>query len=386
MTPDQPAVAALVERQASLANVVKASEEDLQWLYPGRSVEDSLAAWAALGPRFCVATLGERGALAILDGERIEVPAPRIDVVDTVGAGDSFMSALLSAMDHDSALGAGARAARAARRSSGWLRFAAAASAITCTRKGSDPPTRAEVEAALEGLKRRRHWTLSERSERCGRRVTGLQRWANEGRTERMATTDAAAGKRRPRPLSPHLGIYKLTMTMAMSIAHRITGAGLYVGVLLLAWFLIAASTDAASFGAFSAFIESIIGRLVLFGFTWALVSPPDRRNSAFPVGRRLRHGRAHARSACLGDADRRFRADDRRMGDRLRGEIREPRHGQRLRRLAYAPRAGPLSRRRAQRHGRSAAHARDLAGADSADALFRLARCSICCTWTTTA
>jgi succinate dehydrogenase / fumarate reductase, cytochrome b subunit len=86
-----------------------------------------------------------------------------------------------------------------------------------------------------------------------------------------MATSDAAPAKSRPRPLSPHIGIYKFTMTMAMSIAHRITGIGLYVGVLLLAWFLIAASTDAAAFGVFSAFIESIIGRLVLFGFTWAL-------------------------------------------------------------------------------------------------------------------
>jgi len=86
-----------------------------------------------------------------------------------------------------------------------------------------------------------------------------------------MATSDAALAKSRPRPLSPHIGIYKFTMTMAMSIAHRITGIGLYVGVLVLAWFLIAASTDAAAFGVFSAFIESIIGRLVLFGFTWAL-------------------------------------------------------------------------------------------------------------------
>jgi|SRR5271165_6151198 len=86
-----------------------------------------------------------------------------------------------------------------------------------------------------------------------------------------MASTDAAAGKRRPRPLSPHLGIYKLTMTMAMSIAHRISGAALYVGVLLLAWFLIAASADAATFAVFSEFIGSLIGRLVLFGFSWAL-------------------------------------------------------------------------------------------------------------------
>src|SRR5208282_6474581 len=86
-----------------------------------------------------------------------------------------------------------------------------------------------------------------------------------------MATTDAAAGKRRPRPLSPHLGIYKLTMTMAMSIAHRISGGALYIGVLLLAWFLIAASADAATFAVFSEFIESFIGRLILFAFSWAL-------------------------------------------------------------------------------------------------------------------
>lgn len=87
-----------------------------------------------------------------------------------------------------------------------------------------------------------------------------------------MATTDAAHGKRRPRPLSPHIEIYKWKMTMVMSIAHRITGVGLYIGVLLLAWFLIAASGDAASFAGFSGFIHSFVGRIVLFGFTWALL------------------------------------------------------------------------------------------------------------------
>jgi succinate dehydrogenase / fumarate reductase, cytochrome b subunit len=85
-----------------------------------------------------------------------------------------------------------------------------------------------------------------------------------------MATMDAAP-KRRPRPLSPHLTIYRPTMTMAMSIAHRISGVALYVGVLLLAWFLIAASADASSFAVFSDFIDSLIGQLVLFMFTWAL-------------------------------------------------------------------------------------------------------------------
>ena len=141
--------------QASLAHIVKASEEDLLWLYPGRSVDESLKAWAAMGPRFCVATLGERGALAMLGSDRIAVPAPRIEVADTVGAGDSFMSALLSAMDRDAALGAGSKAPGRADLER-WLRFAASASAITCTRRGSDPPTLGEVELALGAVERGR--------------------------------------------------------------------------------------------------------------------------------------------------------------------------------------------------------------------------------------
>jgi succinate dehydrogenase / fumarate reductase cytochrome b subunit len=86
-----------------------------------------------------------------------------------------------------------------------------------------------------------------------------------------MAATDAAPPPARARPLSPHLSIYRPTLTMAMSIIHRITGAALYVGVLLLAWFLIATSLDAATFSVASGFLNSILGRLILLGFTWAL-------------------------------------------------------------------------------------------------------------------
>ena len=75
----------------------------------------------------------------------------------------------------------------------------------------------------------------------------------------------------KPRPLSPHLDVYRMTLTMAMSIVHRITGVGLYVGVALLAWFLLALSGDAMTFATFTAFIHSLVGRLVLFGFTWSL-------------------------------------------------------------------------------------------------------------------
>ncbi len=76
----------------------------------------------------------------------------------------------------------------------------------------------------------------------------------------------------RARPLSPHLQIYKLIPTMMMSIAHRITGAGLYFGTLLVAWWLIAAASGEAYFDWVNAIYGSFIGRLVLFGFTWALI------------------------------------------------------------------------------------------------------------------
>ena len=83
--------------------------------------------------------------------------------------------------------------------------------------------------------------------------------------------SSASPPKPRARPLSPHLEIYRPTLTMAMSIVHRISGVGLYIGVLLLAWFLIALSSDATTFATFSSFIRSFIGQLLLLGFTWAL-------------------------------------------------------------------------------------------------------------------
>src|SRR5271168_3904410 len=145
VTPDRDAVRAMAERQVALASLVKASEEDLEWLYPGRSVEETLGDWASRGPKFCIATLGGHGAIARLGSERLTVAAPSIDLVDTVGAGDSFMSALLSAMDRDGALGR-QDGPPSREHLQGWLDFAAKASAITCTRKGSDPPTLAEVQ------------------------------------------------------------------------------------------------------------------------------------------------------------------------------------------------------------------------------------------------
>ena len=81
------------------------------------------------------------------------------------------------------------------------------------------------------------------------------------------------AGTKAPeRPLSPHLQIYRWPLPMAMSILHRITGGGLYVGTLVMAWWLIAASAGPNAYATFGTFINSIVGRLILFGYTWALL------------------------------------------------------------------------------------------------------------------
>ncbi len=74
------------------------------------------------------------------------------------------------------------------------------------------------------------------------------------------------------RPLSPHLQIYQWSPTMAASIAHRVTGAALYVGTLLLVIYLLALAGDAASYRAASAFFGSFFGQLILFGYTFALM------------------------------------------------------------------------------------------------------------------
>ena len=83
-----------------------------------------------------------------------------------------------------------------------------------------------------------------------------------------MADSKAPAA----RPLSPHLQIYRWTWTMTMSIFHRVTGAALFFGTLLLAWWLIAAASGPKAYAQVEWFMSTIIGRLILFGYTWALI------------------------------------------------------------------------------------------------------------------
>jgi succinate dehydrogenase / fumarate reductase cytochrome b subunit len=87
-----------------------------------------------------------------------------------------------------------------------------------------------------------------------------------------MAETHLKARRVSPRPISPHLTIFRPLITMVMSIVHRITGAALYFGMVLLAWWLLAAAVGPNAFETANAFFASWLGRLILFGFTWALI------------------------------------------------------------------------------------------------------------------
>ena len=82
----------------------------------------------------------------------------------------------------------------------------------------------------------------------------------------------APATRHKPRPLSPHLQVYKLIPTMVMSITHRITGGALYVGTLILAWWISAAAGSEAYYDFVNGIVGSWFGQLVLFGFTWSLM------------------------------------------------------------------------------------------------------------------
>ncbi|MFD4658823.1 carbohydrate kinase [Kitasatospora sp. NPDC058444] len=128
-----------VERWVELSDLVKASDEDLAWLYPGERPEAVAERWLALGPAVVAVTLGAEGAFArTAGGGHAEAAALPVPVADTVGAGDSFMAAFLHARAADADLAV-------------CLTHAVTAAALTVARPGANPPSAAELAAALGG-------------------------------------------------------------------------------------------------------------------------------------------------------------------------------------------------------------------------------------------
>jgi fructokinase len=138
-----------VERLVGLSDVVKVSDEDLRWLYPDRPDEEVAKVWLASGPALVVVTRGGAGVYAVSRGVELRRPAIRIDLVDTVGAGDSFTSGLLDGLRRADLIGAARRDALAAideATLADVVDDAAQIAAITCSRPGADPPTRAQLD------------------------------------------------------------------------------------------------------------------------------------------------------------------------------------------------------------------------------------------------
>lgn len=150
VVPDRALAVAQAEAFVALSDVVKASDEDLAWLYPERPIEQTLRAWLELGVRLAVVTRGGDGALAMTRHASARVPGVVVEVADTVGAGDSFMAALIDGLLRGVPAGADAASALdafTAAELERLLDYCVRAAAITVSRPGADPPRRSELPA-----------------------------------------------------------------------------------------------------------------------------------------------------------------------------------------------------------------------------------------------
>lgn len=148
ITGTGPGLVRAVERVAEHADVVKASDEDLEALWPDRSVEEAAAHLHGLGALAVVVTRGGDGATVVTPTGRADVASPATTVADTIGAGDTFMAGLLDALWERDLLGAAGREALAGLDPREWepvLTWAARVAAVTVSRPGADPPRRHEV-------------------------------------------------------------------------------------------------------------------------------------------------------------------------------------------------------------------------------------------------
>jgi fructokinase len=156
MIQDKAAYVKRFERWAAMSTIVKVSEPDYQFIYPGAGLEDAMAKVLSMGPALAVTTLGERGALALLrkpDGTTLRVTAPVVDlpVADTIGAGDTFHGAFIARLSMLGKLSPQAISGLTEAELRDGLYFANKAASIVCSRRGADPPTLAQVNGLGDG-------------------------------------------------------------------------------------------------------------------------------------------------------------------------------------------------------------------------------------------
>ena len=148
---DRGLAVARIEHLIERSDVVKVSEEDLRWIDPTRPPEQIAQTWLRLGPAIVAMTMADRGAVAFCAAGAARVPTRAVRVVDTVGAGDSFMAGLLDALWESGSLGGDRRTEL---RGIGVdalttaLDAASLSAALTIARAGADLPDRAALDAA----------------------------------------------------------------------------------------------------------------------------------------------------------------------------------------------------------------------------------------------
>lgn len=149
---DEAAYRSLLDTMFGLADLVKLSTVDTEWLFPAMTPAAAAASIHAKGPAVVIITRGNEGVLAVYGphpNDIVEVPSFAITLADTVGAGDSFSGGILASLHKRGVWSREQLLALPVEELSAVLRFAAAVAAITCTRSGANPPRSAEVEAFL---------------------------------------------------------------------------------------------------------------------------------------------------------------------------------------------------------------------------------------------
>ncbi len=138
-----------IDRIVERADVVKASDEDLRWIDPNRTLEQMAQAWLAMSPSIVAVTMGSGGAFAACAAGIVRLPARAVQVIDTVGAGDAFMTGLIDALWSLDLLGAEKRADLAnidTATLESVVAKASLAAALTVARAGADLPDRAALD------------------------------------------------------------------------------------------------------------------------------------------------------------------------------------------------------------------------------------------------
>lgn len=142
---DKPAHLARMKRMLAMADIVKLSDEDLDWFGETGSHAEIAERWLKLGPKLMVVTKGADGLVAFSANHSVSVPARKVTVVDTVGAGDTINAGILGSLRDQGLLTKQGIATLTEAQIRAVLEFSAKAAAITVSRAGANPPTRAEM-------------------------------------------------------------------------------------------------------------------------------------------------------------------------------------------------------------------------------------------------